>query len=53
MDEQQRYLFDTRGVFTIPGALSAGEVAELEEPLPSHGPAGPAELLPLLSLIHI
>ena len=25
----------------------AGEVAELEEPLPSHGPAGPAELLPL------
>jgi hypothetical protein len=45
MDEQQRYLFDTRGVFTIPGTLSAGEVAELNRifdeveasDLPEHG----------------
>ena len=29
MDEEQRYLFDTRGVFTIPGALSPGQVREL------------------------
>ena len=26
MDDQMRYLFDTRGVFTIPGALSLSHV---------------------------
>ena len=29
MDDVQRYLFDTRGVFTIPGALGPDLVAEL------------------------
>jgi hypothetical protein len=29
MDDEQRYLFDTRGVFTIPGALPFDVVAEL------------------------
>ena len=29
MNDEQRYLLDSRGVFTIPGALPAGLVAAL------------------------
>jgi hypothetical protein len=31
MDDEQRYLFDSRGVFTIPGALSLSHVDELNQ----------------------
>ena len=48
MDDEQRYLFDARGVFTIPGALSLSHVDELnqvfteieESDAPEHGGAG-------------
>ena len=33
MDDEQRYLFDSRGVFTIPGALSLSHVDELNQVL--------------------
>ena len=47
MDEEQRYLFDTRGVFTIPGALSPGQVRELNRELSS---LLPDSMPPLLSV---
>ena len=31
MDEHQRYLFDTRGVFTVPGALGPQQLTELND----------------------